>query len=97
MAPHVKILRDFRDNFMLGNPVGKSFVRFYYTYSPPMADFIAKHDNLRTVVRVSLLPVVGISWITLKIGPLSFSLFLVLQDLSGLDEDIRNKTDNNQS
>ena len=71
MAPHVKILRDFRDNFMLDNPVGKSFVRFYYTYSPPLADFIAKHDNLRAVVRAGLLPVVGISWIALKIGPIS--------------------------
>jgi hypothetical protein len=86
MAPHVKILRDFRDNFMLDNPVGKSFVRFYYTYSPPMADFIAKHDSLRTVVRVSLLPVVGISWITLKIGPLStVALMLIfISCLAGL-------------
>jgi hypothetical protein len=69
MEPHVKILRDFRDNFMLANPAGKSFVRFYYTYSPPMADFIAKHDSLRTVLRVTLLPVVGVSWVALKISP----------------------------
>jgi Na+/H+ antiporter NhaC len=36
-----------------------------------MADFIAKHDRLRAMVRISLLPVVGVSWIALKIGPLS--------------------------
>jgi len=71
VEPHVKVLRDFRDRFLLHNSVGRDFIRLYYTYSPPMADFIAKHDSLRTVVRVSLLPVVGISWITLKIGPLS--------------------------
>ena len=71
MAPHVKILRDFRDHFLLGNTVGDSFVRLYYTYSPPIADFIAEHDSLRTMVRISLLPVVGVSWIALKIGPLS--------------------------
>ncbi|MEA1946583.1 MAG: CFI-box-CTERM domain-containing protein [Thermodesulfobacteriota bacterium] len=71
MEPHVKILRDFRDRFLLGNTVGKIFVRLYYTYSPPMADFIAKHDSLRTMVRISLLPVVGVSWIALKIGLVS--------------------------
>jgi len=70
MEPHVKILRDFRDRFLLDNTIGNSFVRLYYTYSPPIADFIAKHDSLRAMVRISLLPVVGVSWISLKIGPL---------------------------
>jgi len=70
MEPHVKILRDFRDRFLLDNTIGNSFVRLYYTYSPPIADFIAKHDSLRAMVRISLLPVVGVSWISLKIGPI---------------------------
>jgi len=69
MEPHVKILRDFRDRFLIGNTLGDSFIRFYYTYSPPIANFIAKHDNLRAVVRLSLLPVVSMSWVALKIGP----------------------------
>jgi hypothetical protein len=68
MEPHVKLLRDFRDKFLLNNALGKGFVRSYYTYSPPIADFISKHDHLRTIVRVSLLPVVGMSWIALKLG-----------------------------
>ena len=71
IEPHVKILRDFRDRFLLGNTVGNIFVRLYYTYSPLIAEFIAKHDSLRAVVRAGLLPVVGLSWIALKIGPLS--------------------------
>ncbi|UCD90476.1 MAG: hypothetical protein JSW04_03275, partial [Desulfobacterales bacterium] len=71
MEPHLKILCDFRDRFILGNTIGKGFVRLYYTYSPAIADFIAKHESLRAIVRVSLLPVVGISWIALKIGTLS--------------------------
>jgi hypothetical protein len=78
MEPHVKILRDFRDRFLLGNMVGKGFVRLYYTYSPPIADFIAKHDSLKAMVRISLLPVVGVSWITLKIGPLSTVALMLL-------------------
>ena len=71
LEPYVKVLSDFRDRFMLTNLIGKSFVRLYYTYSPPIAEFIAKHDNLRGLVRVSLLPVVGASWVALKIGPVS--------------------------
>jgi len=78
MEPHVKILRDFRDRFLLGNTVGKSFVRLYYIYSPPIADFIAKHDSLRTAVRMGLLPVVGISWVILKLGPLFTMTLLIL-------------------
>jgi len=80
IEPHVKILRDFRDKILLTNSLGKGFVQAYYKYSPPIADFISKHDNLRMVVRISLLPVVGISLIALKIGPLltvALMLFLI--------------------
>lgn len=69
MADEVKVLRNFRDNILLTNSLGKSFVDFYYEYSPPVANFIAKHDTLKAVVRWSLLPIVGASWIALKLGP----------------------------
>ncbi len=45
-----------------------AFVKAYYKYSPPVAGFIADHDTLRTMVRWSLLPVVGLSWMALQIG-----------------------------
>jgi hypothetical protein len=77
MEPHVKILRKFRDNFLLNNSIGKAFVQRYYTYSPPIADFIAKHANLRAITRLSLLPIVGVSWVALKIGP-AYSMVLML-------------------
>jgi len=74
------ILRDFRDRFLLNNYLGKTFVELYYKYSPPLADFIAKHGNLRTVVRISLLPVVGMSWVALQTGfmPLIAFMFFFL-------------------
>ena len=88
MEPHVKILRDFRDQFLLGNTAGKNVVGLYNTYSPPMADFIAKHNVLRAMVRISLLPVVGVSWIARKIG-LASTVALMLIFIFCLEELIR--------
>ncbi len=82
MEPHVKVLREFRDRFLVHNSAGKALVRLYNTYSPPIANFIAKNDSLRMVVRLSLLPVVGVSWIALKICPVS-KMALMLLLLSG--------------
>jgi hypothetical protein len=78
MAPHVKVLREFRDRFLLANRVGKSLVDFYYKTSPPLADFIKKHAHLRTIIRLGLLPVVGVSWLMLEFGPLATMAILTL-------------------
>ena len=80
---HVKILRDFRDRYLLTNRVGDTFVHIYYKYSPSMADLIAKHEILRTTVRWGLLPLVGLGWVIINFGPLPF-LVLVLILCSGL-------------
>jgi hypothetical protein len=76
--PCVKLLREFRDRYLLTNPVGCAIVDFYYTYSPPMADFIAKHNNLRAIVRWSLIPLVGVSWIAQELGPVPTVVSVVL-------------------
>jgi hypothetical protein len=81
IEPNVNILLEFRDRFLRVNVIGKGFVRLYNTYSPPIADFIAKHDSLRMIVRVSLLPIVGLSWVAFKIGLVStmaLMLFFVI-------------------
>ncbi len=71
MQPYVRILREFRDSFLLESSYGKFFVNLYYRYSPPIADFIVNHDSLRATVRLGLLPFIGVSWLALKIGPVS--------------------------
>ncbi|UCF82069.1 MAG: hypothetical protein JSV50_12735, partial [Desulfobacteraceae bacterium] len=78
MDKHVMVLREFRDRFLLPNSVGKAFVDLYYAYSPSVADFIAKHDGLRGMVRLSLLPVVGMSWVILRLGLFPTLLFMLL-------------------
>jgi hypothetical protein len=77
MEPHVKVLRDFRDRVLLTNNVGRNFVELYYTYSPSVADFIAKHASLRRMARWTLLPLVGVSWVALHLGSVS-ALALIL-------------------
>jgi hypothetical protein len=71
MQPYVVILREFRDRFLLESSFGKFFVNLYCKYSPPIADFIVNHDSLREIVRLGLLPFIGVSWLALKIGPVS--------------------------
>jgi hypothetical protein len=69
MEAHVTILKNVRDNYLLPCSLGRSFVITYYKYSPPVAHFIAKHEILRAVVRIGLLPVVGVSYSMLHFGP----------------------------
>ncbi len=78
LEPHVRILRKFRDRYLLTNGPGKTVMTYYYKYSPPAADFISKHAGLRAVVCVFLLPFVGLSWMILKIGAGSTMLLLLL-------------------
>jgi len=58
MEPHVKVLREFRDRFLVTNSVGQAFIKLYYMTSPPIADYISEHESLRTATRWSLTPVI---------------------------------------
>jgi len=51
-AIEINILREFRDIVLLPNALGAEFVSFYYTSSPPIAEFISQNEFIRTVVRV---------------------------------------------
>jgi len=72
LHPDVRVLREFRDRWLIANftlqiaefkieipnIIGRAFVKFYYTVSPPIADFIARHESLRPITRVILTPIV---------------------------------------
>lgn len=65
---HVAILRAFRDRFLLTNTAGTAFVKQYYRYSPPIADLIARHDTLRLVARICLVPAFFLGWLAVNDG-----------------------------
>jgi len=58
LHPKVMLLRAFRDHHLLTNGPGRLFVKTYYAVSPPLADFIAHHESLRTIARLALTPLV---------------------------------------
>jgi len=62
---HVQVLRDLRNQYLLTNPLGRTFVHLYYEFSPPLADFIAKNAVPRAVTRVCLYPVGGFRYVAL--------------------------------
>ncbi|MBI4846010.1 MAG: hypothetical protein HY810_06010 [Candidatus Omnitrophica bacterium] len=58
MAKEVRILNEFRDRYLLTNKLGTKFVKFYYKNSPPIANYIAKNEVLKAVIRIGLKPLV---------------------------------------
>jgi len=61
MAPDVRYLRAFRDQYLLTNKFGRWFVEQYYRLSPPLADQLRAHNGWRAVVRLTLSPLVALS------------------------------------
>lgn len=70
LHPYVKVLRQFRDVYLLSNVVGKQFVDFYYRYGPAAAEVIAGHRFLRFLTRLLLLPLIGFSGFMLYVPAL---------------------------
>jgi hypothetical protein len=69
MAEEIQILREFRDEYLLTNPVGQALVDIYYRTSPPVAEFITEHPSLKSVVRAGLLPAVAMSAVAVNTTP----------------------------
>lgn len=59
-AKEIDVLRDFRDTTLVSNVLGRAFIKFYYTVSPPIAKVIARSEVLRKIVRGIINPIVYI-------------------------------------
>lgn len=78
LHPYVKVLRDFRDEYLVTNIVGRNLVNLYYRYSPPVADYIAARPVVKNITRIALLPVIGISWLILQIGFAGLAMVVIV-------------------
>ena len=79
LHPKVRVLRDFRDHYLLTNGPGRAFVTLYYRLSPPLADFIARYAALRLLTRLLLTPLV----LAVAYPTVSALLLLLLATLVG--------------
>ncbi len=93
LHPYVKILREFRDKYLLTNSAGSNFVSIYYYYSPYIAGTIEKYAILKTIVRISLIPAIMFSGFMVKttiaekvvVGIFIFITIVILSFLLNLD------------
>ena len=58
LADEVRVLRVFRDRFLLTHAPGRLFVEGYYRVSPRLARIITTHEPLRAITRVALRPMI---------------------------------------
>jgi hypothetical protein len=69
MAQEIGILRQFRDEYLHTNPLGRTLADLYYRVSPPVAEFITGHPGLKPVVRAGLAPAVAMSTVAVNTVP----------------------------
>lgn len=53
----VRALRQWRDEILIHDKLGRTFVRWYYRISPPIADFVRGNRMARLLVRSTLFPI----------------------------------------
>jgi len=83
LHPYVRILREFRDLYLLPSSVGQAVVAFYYEHSPALAERIARHDSLKVLVATLLIPWVAFAAFMVKVSLLE-KMGLLLVVLWGL-------------
>jgi hypothetical protein len=54
LAAEVGTLREFRDEYLAQTEAGRGFVKLYYEYSPPVADYLREHELAKRAVRGTL-------------------------------------------
>ncbi len=78
LHPHLDILRDFRDRYLMPNKPGRVLVNFYYKYSPFVAELIAKNKVLKVAVQINLLPFVAFSYSMVHLGPIITTVLIAV-------------------
>ena len=77
MKSQIDVLRQVRDTYLLNTAAGSAFVDAYYTLSPPLADFVAKHPAAAATVRVLLTPIIAVAGALWTLPLLAGTFFMV--------------------
>jgi len=81
-AGPVELLREFRDHVLFEFAPGRSFVEWYYSWSPQSAEWLVRNPVFRAPVLVSLIPLQIIAFISLHSVILVVAAFLSLIPVS---------------
>jgi YVTN family beta-propeller protein len=60
LSHEVIVFKQFRDEYLLINELGRALVSAYYRYGPILAHYVAKHPTLRKVARIGLYPLLEV-------------------------------------
>lgn len=82
MAPQVNLLRKFRNQFLIPNTLGRKFVKLYYQFSPPLAQYISEHPTLRIATRGVLWPMIWLADVAVQWPQAFVGFFFALLLLS---------------
>ncbi len=96
--PYLDFLRKFRDVFLLESSIGRKLVFYYYVKSPAWADFFARHEELKDLVRLALVPILPFSYAALNTSPAEKAFLFLMIGLAlgtirlGISRRILNRT-----
>jgi hypothetical protein len=80
-SPPLVLLRDFRGRFLEHFVLGRSFVHWYYRWSPGAADWLVENPVFRFPVFLALIPLQILAWLILNPGFLTLVFMLGLSVL----------------
>ena len=75
LHPHLGLLREFRERYLRTSSAGRFFLSIYERHGPSLAALIQRHDILKGLTRIALLPVLGLCILILHTGPLPLIAF----------------------
>ena len=77
-AVEVLILRQFRDQFLTPNLLGRHVIEFYYRYSPGLADWLNRNVYLKPVIQIIFLPAVWLAMVLTAASTMQLASLLLL-------------------
>ena len=75
---HIRMIRGFRDRYLMSNALGKAIIDIYYALSPKAAHFIRGHDSIRTSLQFAIIPLAWLCWLSLNTNQTSTVVFILL-------------------
>jgi hypothetical protein len=88
MTGQVQLLRLFRDRLLLPRSWGRSFVNWYYSWSPGAAAWLRGRPLVRKLTRAALILPIAFAWLSLRIGMLA-ALLLLLLCIAGIYQSLK--------